>query len=73
MADMMPYRTHATGRPHPDGGGVPLCGAIDQAFTSTCYATCKRCLRILKARGRARENTFLAKLQAWPKGLGRMP
>lgn len=29
-------------------------------FTSTCYATCKRCLRILIARGRADENSYLA-------------
>lgn len=46
--------THATGKPHPKGGGVPLCGSPKRACTSTTYADCLRCCAILRATATAK-------------------
>lgn len=42
---------HATGRPRKQGGGYLLCNRKKWGWTTTAYATCKRCARSLRKRG----------------------
>lgn len=45
---------HATGKPNLRlGGAEPLCRATEHEWTTTCYATCLRCIRILRSKGEA--------------------
>lgn len=58
---------HATGKPRRNGGGWQLCNPKVWSFTTTCYANCGNCLRILRARGREEENTYLAHPEFWKR------
>ena len=58
---------HATGkRHHKDGRADALCGA-KKVYTTTTYATCKRCIAILRKQGRAYDCVNTPESIKWKK------